>query len=141
MAAVIKTWGGMAASLLLAACLPIPTPPHDIGPAPDRTAASKLQIGVSKRADVLLILGEPRHRLEEDRFLMYKWDVAYGYILIGGGGGGAAFPASAPHFLCFEFGADGRLLRQSTLSGTLFSQSDKKAISACMQPTEAVDGK
>jgi len=141
MAAIIKTWGSIAAFLPLAACIPIPTPPHDIGLVPDRTATSALKIGVSKRSDVLLTLGEPRFQLEDDRFLMYKWDVAYGYIFIGGYYSGAMFPASAPHYLCFEFSNDGRLLRHSILSGTLFSNSEKKAINECIHPSEAPDVK
>lgn len=94
---------------------------------------------MSKRSDVLLSLGEPRYRLEGDRFLMYEWDVAYGYLLIGGPGAGAALPLAAPHFLCFEFGKDARLVRKFTLSGAIYDKHDN-AIKKCTHSSEAGDG-
>jgi hypothetical protein len=99
-----------------------------------------LHTGLAKRSDVLLTLGEPHYRLQGDRFLMYEWQVAYGYVFIGGAGAGAIFPATAPHFLCLEFGEDTQLVRQSTLSGSLYTKPDK-AIESCMHPAEASDGR
>ena len=90
------------------------------------------------RSDVLLSLGEPRYRLDGDRFLMYEWDVAYGYLLFGGPGAGAVLPLAAPHFLCFEFGEDARLVRQLTLAGAIYAKPDK-AIDICMHPVGASD--
>jgi len=91
------------------------------------------------RSDVLLSLGEPRYRLDGDRFLMYEWDVAYGYLLFGGPGASAVLPLAAPHFLCFEFDENARLVRQLALSGAIYAKPDK-AIDKCMHPSGASDG-
>ncbi len=91
---------------------------------------------------MLLTLGEPRYRIEGDRFLMYEWDVAYGYLVVGGPQAAYPVPVVAPHYLCFEFGADGRLVRRSTLSGSIFGKADE-AIGECMHPLgtpDATDG-
>ena len=136
----LSALGGVVGLGLLGGCLPIPTPPHELGPAPDHAAVAALQTGPAQRSDVLLALGEPHYRLQGDRFLMYEWQVAYGYIFFGGPGGGAMFPATAPHFLCFEFGDDARVVRQSALSGSLYTNADK-AIEKCTHPPEGGDGK
>jgi len=87
---------------------------------------------------MLLTLGEPRYRLEGDRFMMYEWDVAYGYLVIGGPQAAYPVPVVTPHYLCFEFGADGRLVRRSTLSGAIYGKPDR-AIGECMHPLGAPD--
>lgn len=123
---------------LVAACLPIPVPPHALGVVPDRDAFASLAVGMSRRADVVLTLGEPHYRLDGDRFLMYEWTVAYGYLIFGGPGAAAALPVSAPHYLCFEFAPDGRLVRKDELAGAIYSEPDK-AIDKCVHPSETVD--
>ena len=69
--------------LLLAGC--VPTIPYGIDRVYDIKAYETLHPCEATRADVLMTLGEPLYRLEEDRFFMYKWKVVYawGYIPYG----------------------------------------------------------
>jgi hypothetical protein len=80
-------------------------------------------------------MGEPRHRLDDDRFLMYEWDVAYGYVVVGGGTQAYPIPVMAPHYFCLEFGPDSQLARCDHLVGSLYAKPDK-AIRRCMEPPE-----
>ncbi len=125
---------------LAAGCVPIPVPPHGLGVVPDRNSVASFSTGASRRADVLLKLGEPRYRLDGDRFLMYEWDVAYGYLLVGGPGAATAVPVVAPHYLCFEFGPDASLVRKTEITGSIYGKPDE-AIGQCMNPAENVDEK
>jgi hypothetical protein len=67
--------------------------------------------------------------------LIYEWDVAYGWLLIAGG---AYAPIIFPHYLCLEFGADSRLVRQDHLIGSIYGKPDK-AKKKCMNPSEVLD--
>ena len=125
-------------ALFLAGCLPIPTVPHGLDVVPDKEAFASLCSGAATRADVLLLMGEPKHRLDDDRFLMYEWDVAYGYVLIGGGYSGAIIPVMAPHYFCLEFGPGSQLVRCEHLVGSLYAKPDK-AIRRCMKQPEKPD--
>ncbi|MFN8626591.1 MAG: hypothetical protein U0587_11515 [Candidatus Binatia bacterium] len=115
---------------LLAGCVVVPTIPHGIGAVVDRKTRNSFQPGTSTRADVLLALGDPPYRFQDDRFFMYAWDVAYGYVGVAYAGGA---PLRAFHYLCLEFGPDGVLVRRKEIVNDW-----DKAISACMNP-EAKD--
>lgn len=115
----------------MAGCIPLPVPPHGLGVVPDKEEFESFRTGISKRADVLLALGEPRYRLDEDRFLLYEWTVAYGYLLISGG---AVLPITVPNFLCLEFGSDSRLLRKEHLVGSIYGEPEK-AQKRCLDPS------
>lgn len=122
--------------MLVGGCLPLPTPPHGLGVVIDKESFERLRPGEATRADVLLALGEPRHRLGADRFLMYEWAVSYGYVLVGGATQAYPIPVAAPHYLCLEFADDGRLMRREKLTGGLYAKPGK-AIERCMNPKEA----
>jgi hypothetical protein len=125
-------------AFLFAGCLPLPTIPHGLGVVLDKEEFESLRPGEATRADVLLNLGEPRHRLEKDRFLMYEWTVAYGYVIVGGGYQAYPIPVTAPHYLCLEFGPDSGLVRREHFIGSLYAHPDK-AIRKCTcadQPEE-----
>jgi hypothetical protein len=93
---------------------------------------------VSTRADVLLSIGEPAYRLEGDRFLLYEWAVAYGYLLFGGPPVTFPFPVVAPHYLCFEFGQNGELLGKAKIVGRIYADADA-AIRKCTNPPASLD--
>lgn len=122
--------------LLIGGCLPLPTPPHGLGVVLDEESYERLRPGEVSRADVLLALGEPRHRLGGDRFLMYEWAVSYGYVVVGGATQAYPIPVTAPHYLCLEFGDDSRLVRREKLTGGLYAKPDR-AIERCMKPKES----
>ncbi|MDH3454642.1 MAG: hypothetical protein OEL80_05790 [Desulfuromonadales bacterium] len=121
--------------LLAAGCIPLPAPPHGLGAVLDEESFEKLRPGAASRADVLLALGEPRHRLDGDRFLMYEWSVAYGYVIVGGPAQAYPIPVTVPHYLCLEFADDGQLVRSSQLTGGLYAKPDQ-AIAHCTHPQE-----
>ena len=116
--------------ILLAGCLPVPTIPHGLGVVLDKEDFESLRPGEVTRADILMNLGEPRHRLQGDRFFMYEWTVSYGYVIVGGGYQAYPFPVTAPHYLCLEFGTDSKLVRQERITGSLYAKPDK-AIQKC----------
>jgi hypothetical protein len=128
----------LVGALFLAGCLPIPVVPHGLGVVPDKDAFESLCSGATTRADVLLSMGEPKYRLDDDRFLMWEWDVAYGWVAIGGGYSGVIFPVMAPHYFCLEFGPDSQLARCDHLVGSLYAKPDK-AMRRCMKRPEKPD--
>jgi outer membrane protein assembly factor BamE (lipoprotein component of BamABCDE complex) len=67
--------------------------------------------GKTTRTDILLRLGDPAERLEEDRFFVYQWKRIHGYFFAGGGYKGVAGELSAMHSLGIEFTPDNRLKR------------------------------
>lgn len=118
---------------ILAGCAP--TIPHGLGRVYDRKVYEILHPGEATRTDVLLTLGEPLYRFEEDRFFMYEWVVVYawGYIPYGW-----FFPVYAPHYLCLEFAPDSSLVRREHFIGSLYGKPEK-AIQKCTlmnQPKE-----
>ena len=88
----------------LSGCIIIPTPSHGgVGVIAKETIES-FEPGKTTRADILLRLGEPAERLEEDRFFVYQWKRIHGYFFAGGMGGGRhgyspryAFPGHRVH--------------------------------------------
>jgi hypothetical protein len=127
----------LVGALFLAGCLPIPVVPHGLGVVPDKDAFKSLCSGASTRADVLLLMGEPKHRLD-DAHLMYECDVAYGYVAIGGGYSSVIIPVKAPHYFCFEFGPDSQLVRCEHLVGSLYGKP-VEAMGKCMKVPEKPD--
>ena len=121
--------------LLFGGCLPIPTVPHGLGVVPDKEAFESFRSGKVTRADVLFLLGEPSHRLDDDRFLMYEWTEAYGYLIVGGYYQAYPIPVTVPHYMCLEFGTDSRLVRREYLTGSLYAKPNK-AIKRCMKQPE-----
>jgi len=121
----------LVGALFLAGCLPIPVVPHGLGVVPDKDAFKSLCSGAATRADVLLLMGEPKYRLD-DAHLMYEWDVAYGYVVAGGGYNAVIIPVTAPHYFCLEFGPDSQLARCDHLVGSLYAKPDK-AMRRCMK--------
>lgn len=129
----MKTIRYLLLCLLVTGCIPVPTPPHGIGVVIDEKAFKALLPGEATRADLLLTLGTPQYRLAEDHFLLYEWDVAYGYVIVGGYTQAYPIPVTAPHYVCFEFADDGLLIRRDTFTGGLYAKPDK-AIERCMHP-------
>ncbi|HLZ33215.1 MAG TPA: hypothetical protein VKP13_04305, partial [Nitrospira sp.] len=63
------------------------------------------------RADILLRLGDPAERLDEDRFFVYYWLRTHGYGFVGAGYSGIGGGLPATHYLGIEFTSDNRLKR------------------------------
>jgi len=67
--------------------------------------------GKTTRADVLLRIGMPTQTFEEDRYFLYHWEAAVGYIFFGYGYSGAGGANRNLHYLCLEFTSDHTLKR------------------------------
>ena len=95
----------------LSGCIIIPTPSHGgVGVITKETIES-FEPGKTMRADILLTLGDPAERLEEDRFFVYQWKRIHGYFFAGGGYTGVGATLLATHSLGIEFTPDHQLKR------------------------------
>ena len=79
---------------------------------PNKTVES-LVPGKTTRADVLLKLGEPGKRFENDRIFVYHWEQIAGFGMVSTALGGTI---TDDHYLGLEFGPDNRLKRVKTFS-------------------------
>jgi hypothetical protein len=114
--------------------LPIPTPAHSgYGVVTDETLQS-LKPGQATRADVILRLGDPSRRIDEDRFFIYQWRRTYGYLFMAivipapytAAGAGDITNWEKAHFLVMEFTTDSRLKRSEFINPTQFGDPPKQ---------------
>ena len=97
----------------LSGCMLIPTPSVSGYSVITNKSIESLEPGKTTRADVLLKLGEPGERLENDRIFVYHWVHVAGY----GMGPNDAGSIKNDHYLGLEFGPDSRLKRVKEFSG------------------------
>ncbi len=109
----------------LSGCIIIPTPSHGGVGVITKDTVESFEPGKTTRADVLLRLGDPAKRLEEDRIFVYQWERIHGYVI-------SMFPQPntyipRPHYLGLEFTPDGRVKRVKALgpSFAFFDQYSK----------------
>lgn len=94
----------------LGGCILIPTPSvSGYSVITDKTIES-LEPGKTTRADVLLKLGEPGERLENDRIFVYHWEQIAGFGIVPNA-------LTNDHYLALEFGPDKLLKRVEEFSG------------------------
>jgi outer membrane protein assembly factor BamE (lipoprotein component of BamABCDE complex) len=120
-----------AFSIGLAGCIYIPTPEHSAMQADGgyRAAISdekvaRISVGRTTRADILLALGRPTQRIQDDRYFAYDWATVQGYFVFGiapGAGGMAAVPNR--YSLLIEFDQGG-VVRRFTKIETGYSFRD-----------------
>jgi hypothetical protein len=98
----------------LSGCFLIPTPSVvGYSEIANRTIES-LAPGRTTRADVLMKLGEPGERLEDDRIFVYHWEQVAGFGMVPTALGATI---TNDHYLALEFGPDNRLKRVKEFSG------------------------
>jgi hypothetical protein len=120
----------ITAAATLSGCLiiPVPTPGHSYGSAVSSSTLDSLKPGEVSRTDVLLAIGEPTRRSDNDHYLIYAWTVVYGYgvLFVGAGysGGFLPMPVTAPNYLCLEFGPDATLIRRENFTGDMFKKME-----------------
>jgi len=129
-------------SMTLSGCLfiPVPTPGHSLGSTVSTSTFESLRPGEMSRTDVLLEIGEPSYRSENDRYLIYAWTDVYGYgvLFVGAGYSGVFLPPmslTAPNYLCLEFGPDSVLVRRENFHGEM-NEKLANAIDKCKQRLE-----
>ena len=118
--------------LLIGSCLYVPTPEHGDSQIPD-DVMNFLVPGKTTRADVLLRFADPVQRLEEDRYFIYHWETAIGYIIYGAGYWGDVIPNKNPHYLCLDFTSDGKLYRWKHFQEGYIQRHPEKQILEWMQ--------
>ena len=94
----------------LSGCILIPTPSVIGYSVITNKTIESLEPGKTTRADVLLKLGEPGERLENDRIFVYHWEQVAGFGIAPGS-------ITDDHYLGLEFGRDNRLKRVKEFSG------------------------
>ncbi len=94
----------------LSGCILIPTPTVVGYSEITNKTIESLEPGKTTRADVLLKLGEPGERLENDRIFVYHWTQEAGF-------GMGTTALTNDHYLALEFGPDRRLKRVKEFSG------------------------
>ena len=113
--------GGMALLALtglgLSGCiiLPIPTPSHGGEGVITKETIESFEPGKTTRADVLLRLGDPAERFQEERFFVYQWMRINGYLEIVTPFAGAETPFRHSCYLGLEFTPDNRVKRVKVL--------------------------
>jgi hypothetical protein len=112
-------------SVLLSACVIIPTPQHYIGGRLEigDPAINALTPGVATKEDILLGLGEPDLVAQDEAILGYRWQKAQAYFFAGGPGGGVGGPIMTSYMAFFQFGRDNTLLRHDVIRKTLWTRS------------------
>lgn len=105
--------------VLLAGCVPLPMPGSVEGGISDE-AVRRIQPDTTTRADVLLMLGNPAERLENDSAFVFEWLQSYGSVAFVTGGPGAAGPVATTgqvgcHALAIQFGPDGVVTRANII--------------------------
>jgi len=97
----------------------IPTPGVQHG-APSTEVMHKIEPKVTSRADVLMMLGEPDHQFEDDRYFVYDWSETRALIGIVIPAGYQAFPIGGGlgvrNALALEFAPDARVARVKVFS-------------------------
>jgi hypothetical protein len=107
--------------------IPIPTPAHGGYAVVGKESIESLEPEKATRAEVLLTIGDPAERLQEDRFFVYRWELKHGYlfwaiVFPGGRGPSDVETLSGTHFLLIEFLPDNRLKRFQFIDLGLLSQ-------------------
>ena len=98
----------------LSGCFLIPTPSVVGYSVITNKTIESLEPGKTTRADVLLKLGEPGERMEDDRIFVYHWEQVAGFGMVPTALGGTI---TNDHYLGLEFGRDNRLKRVKEFSG------------------------
>lgn len=107
---------GMA-MLAIQGCVFVPTTKHMSDSAYGTRAVlsektiDDIKVGEATRADVLLMLGSPTTRYQNDRFFLYEGMVTHGYLIMGGGYWSDAGGVKINHLLCIEFTKSNRVAR------------------------------
>jgi hypothetical protein len=111
----------LTAGLTASSCIITPTVPHTPFGTEHRGEVGEgdflaLAMGSTTREDVLLLLGEPDLRRDDDRIFAFVWDEAWLFFAAAGmGGGGVAGEATRHLALMVSFDESGRLARKEVL--------------------------
>jgi outer membrane protein assembly factor BamE (lipoprotein component of BamABCDE complex) len=97
----------------------MPTPPHGGFGVITNDSIEFIEPAKTTRADVLLRLGNPNHRSDE-QFFVYRWSRVHGFVSVGFAGGG---DIQKEHFLAIEFAPDNHVARFKLIDPWIFQTS------------------
>jgi outer membrane protein assembly factor BamE (lipoprotein component of BamABCDE complex) len=78
-------------------------------------AVQSLQVAGSSRAEILMTLGAPDHRLHDDRVFCYLWSEALVTLIVPAGYQVGTFTVWGQRMLMFAFADDGSVVRTATV--------------------------
>ncbi|MGB3429125.1 MAG: hypothetical protein WBA53_13230 [Burkholderiaceae bacterium] len=109
----------IAAIALIAGCLIIPVDYHAAGSRHNVNAGvqPKLQVGVTTKEEVFLLLGEPDYVSEDGQRLGYKWTKVNALVLVGAYYSAGMWEIEQSHVLHVTFDADNRVSQVGVVSG------------------------
>lgn len=107
----------------LSGCIIIPTPSHDGVGVITKEIIESFEPGKTTRTDVLLRLGDPAKRLEEDRFFVYEWKRAHGYLF--SMAPQTDYRLAYSHYLGLEFTPDNQVKRVKVIDPSWYSPMDQ----------------
>lgn len=113
--------------LTLTACVYIPTPEHGLitGRAmirEDDIQQFKAGIGVLTREDILLKLGDPNRRMDDDEYFCYGWETRQAWV----GMPYAVGEVGKVHWLCMQFDGNTKLVRIKHIEPVLWGDATKE---------------
>jgi hypothetical protein len=115
--------------LINSSCIYVPIPANSLlsqkGVIP-KDIIKSLKPGETTREELLLLVGEPDARYEQDRYFIYEWEVSE--ALVGTLGGGA--DVYIKHYFCVEFDEDNRIKRLEHIESGLIDRLYKNASEA-----------
>lgn len=99
----------LASVFVAGGCIVLPTPPIGFNEIPPEIVA-RLKSGESTRVDVLLALGDPTQRLENDRYFIYDSRELH-WVGALGAPKAVPFALGDTHRLAIEFSGAGKIVR------------------------------
>lgn len=112
--------------LALQACVIVPVghQPHRGHVPPEVVSAIKAEAGKKTRADILLTLGPPERRFDEDRVFGYKWSETVAEVIVFSYYSAGGFDVDEQRMLLIEFDAQGKVLRLDVVAAILDKRLD-----------------
>ena len=110
----------LASAVTLSGCPFFLPTPGATARAPSHEVVLRIEPSVTTRTDILMTLGEPDDRVEDDRYFVYNWSETRAVIGVIIPAGYQAFPIGvglgARSALVLEFGPDARVTRVKTFT-------------------------
>lgn len=113
-----------AVLLINTSCIYVPIPASELRSPKgviDKKTIKSLKQGESTRADLLLLVGEPDARYEQDRYFVYEWEASEALVVVPGAGD----TVSIKHYFCVEFDENNRIKRCGHIKSGLFKNTNE----------------
>lgn len=105
----------LAFATVVGGCV-LPLVPENLHEVPERSIAA-IQPGISTRADVLLLLGNPTRREAEGAYFLYEWERLHGGAALGFPFTFALAHSDSCHLLAIQFASNALVSRVRVFHG------------------------